>query len=116
MGGPTQDRSGATAPAFFTSHTTSSATERDVELIAPHILHQSNTYARWATERPERRRTARGWGTRTPGRSGDVDRDPRGEPIERRSSPGGRAPGPSRGHPELAQRSTTTSTDPKELA
>ena len=26
--------------------------ERDFELIAPHILHQSNTYAQWAAERP----------------------------------------------------------------
>lgn len=50
-------RNGRPAPGPFRRHRpgflhVTHDVERDFELIAPHILHQSNTYAKWARERP----------------------------------------------------------------
>lgn len=51
------ERNGRAHPGPFRRHRpgflhVTNDVERDFELIAPHILHQSNTYARWAMERP----------------------------------------------------------------
>lgn len=51
------ERNGRPAPEPFRCHRpgflhVTHDVERDFELIAPHILHQSNTYAQWAAERP----------------------------------------------------------------